>query len=293
MLISMTGFGRALLESSFGRLVVELQSVNRKFLEVFVSLPKELGRFEMELRKWISEETSRGQVSVRVFLTLSEQALSQALPPSGLLKRLRQAWKELAQECGTDPAEVNLAFLLGRLPPSTTELASSDEEILRELKTCFMQALAHALSMKRKEGAALEQDILGRLSALEKIAHAIEQLSPQTVEKMREKLKERIQAALEPSAALDERLLREVAFFAERVDISEEIARLHSHFAQFRQSIQGKESGVGRKLEFLVQEIGREINTIGSKALDAAISKFVVEGKAELEKVREQIQNIE
>ena len=155
-----------------------------------------------------------------------------------------------------------------------------------------MEALEGLCEMKTLEGKALSKDLTQRLAKLEKMAQAIEGLSPQASEKLRIKLKERLSEVLEMGEALDERIGREIALFAERIDISEEITRLHSHIAQFRTVI-GSKGAAGRKLEFLVQEMGREINTIGSKSADAEISHLVVECKSELEKVREQIQNIE
>ncbi len=147
--------------------------------------------------------------------------------------------------------------------------------------------------MKQKEGRAMASDIGARLDAIEQQIRSIQQASPNAAAKLRQKLKEKILEVLEPSSELDDRLAREVAFFAEKVDISEEIARLHSHFEQFRDVLKKEQGPAGRKLEFLVQEIGREINTIGSKASDAGIARLVIEAKSELEKIREQIQNIE
>ena len=294
MLVSMTGFGRSVCEAPFGRLVAEIQSVNRKYLEIFISLPKEFNRFDPEIRKWVSESISRGQVSVRLFLTPSEEVLNQLMPDPALLKRLKKAWVKLARVCKTSEKEISLSFLLQHLPPlSQGELEGQEEEQLAALKECIQEALQGVVAMKRREGQSLAIDIGQRLIELERMLRSIEKLAPDSVAKQRQKLQERIREVLEPGAELDERILREVAFFAEKVDIAEEITRFHSHIGQFREILQSKNGPVGRKLDFLVQEIGREINTIGSKSADAAISRLIVEGKSELEKVREQIQNIE
>ncbi len=294
MLISMTGFGRSARETPFGRVTLEIQSVNRKHLEVFVSLPKELGRFELEFRKWVAETISRGQVSVRLFLTPNDDALSRMLPDTDLLKSMKEAWSKLARESGFGDEGITLPFLLQYLPTSShNSLAGSDEENLSLLKESADEALEGALAMKRREGKALAIDISGRLDALEKMIREIEVSSPDAVAKQRDKLRERVQEVLQPGLDLDERLLREIAIFAERLDIAEEITRFGSHIEQFRAVLQSKDTRVGRKLEFLVQEMGREINTIGSKSADAAISHLVVNAKSELEKVREQIQNVE
>jgi uncharacterized protein (TIGR00255 family) len=290
----MTGFGRSSRETPFGRVTLEIQSVNRKHLEVFVSLPKELGRFELEFRKWVAESISRGQVSVRLFLSPSDETLSRMLPDVALVKSMKEAWSKLAQDAGFSGEGITLPFLMQYLPTtSQNNLAGGEEEYLSILKISADEAIAGALVMKRQEGVSLAADIAGRLSALEKIIQEIEKSSPDAVAKQRDKLRDRMEEVLQPGLELDDRLLREIAFFAERLDIAEEITRFVSHVSQFNSVLQSKDTRVGRKLEFLVQEMGREINTIGSKSADAAISHLVVNAKSELEKVREQIQNVE
>jgi uncharacterized protein (TIGR00255 family) len=294
MLISMTGFGRASLEALFGRIVVEIHCVNRKYLEISTYLPKELNRFDMEIRKWVGESISRGQVSVRVFLTPSEDAINQLLPDPLMLKRLKKAWTQVAKASGTNPRSIDLPFLLQNMPASILQNSAGEEkDCLSALKQCIADALEGVSEMKRREGQALMLDIGQRLKELDKMVHKIEELAPQSVGKQREKLRERILEVLAPGSELDDRLVRELALFADRVDISEEIARFYSHISQFQEILKTNRGAVGRKLDFLVQEIGREINTIGSKSADAAITRMVVDGKSELEKVREQIQNIE
>lgn len=290
MLVSMTGFGRAISKMKMGRLVAEIQSVNRKYLEISTSLPKELNRFDLEIRKWIGESISRGHVSVRLFLTLSDELIEKQLPDPVLLKRLKKSWGQIAKAAGYDPKTIDLPFLLQHMPQSSD--LSKDEEP-SGLRECIEEALNGVLEMKKREGQAIAIDIGQRLNELERIIRAIEGQAPEAVAKLRQKLRDRIHEVFEPGAELDERLLREIALFAERIDISEEITRFHSHIAQFREVLKAKNAQVGRKLDFLVQEMGREINTIGSKSADGAISRHVVDAKSELEKVREQIQNIE
>jgi len=294
MLISMTGFGRAVLEAVFGRIIVEIHCVNRKYLEIATMLPKELNRFDMEVRKWIGESISRGQVTARVFFTPSEAALNQLLPDPLVLKRLKKSWMQIAKVSGINARSIDLPFLLQNMPASMLQnLAGEEKECLLALKQCAEKAIVGVMEMKNREGHALAQDIGQRLKELLQMVHKIEKLAPQSVIKQREKLKERILEVLAPSAELDERLLRELALFADRVDISEEIIRFFSHIDQFQEILKTNRGPVGRKLDFLVQEMGREINTIGSKSADAAITRLVVDAKSELEKVREQIQNIE
>lgn len=289
----MTGFGRSIRKTPFGRITTEIQTVNRKHLELFVNLPKEYSLYEMEVRKWVSQKIGRGQVSVRVFLMPPEESLVK-LPDAASLKRMKEAWTKLVQECGLDEKSVDLPFLMQALS-STPQNGPSEwkEEELHALKECVLEAMQAALEMRSVEGIALEKDIENRLKQIQKSIQEIEKLSPDQVFKQRAKLQERMAEVLQPGSDLDERLLREIAFFAERVDIAEEITRIRSHLEQFKQVLHANESNVGRKLEFVLQEMGREINTIGSKSQDAAISRLVVEVKSELEKIREQIQNVE
>ncbi len=294
MLVSMTGFGRSDQKTSFGRIIVEVQSVNRKHLELFVSLPRDFSLYEMEIRKCVSEKIGRGQVSVRVYFSPNAKSLSAMLPDTELLRQMKEAWGQVASECGCDQRHIDLPFLLqalANLPQSNP--SEWKEEHLQALKECVLESIEAALRMKRREGEALERDIAGRLHQIQRYVEEIKTLSPDQVSRQRAKLQERMKEVLEPGSDLDERLLREVAFFAERVDIAEELTRMHSHFRQFEQVLRSTEGTVGRKLEFILQEMGREINTIGSKSQDAAITRLVVEVKSELEKIREQIQNVE
>jgi uncharacterized protein (TIGR00255 family) len=294
MLVSMTGFGRSVSEAPFGRIVVEIQSVNRKYLEISVSLPRELNRFDLEIRKWVGEVISRGQVTVRLFLSPSEETLKSLLPDPALLKQMKKAWTQVAKACQLDAKDINLPFLLQHLPSvSQADLGDLDEEHLGALKECISEALQGVLKMKRKEGQVLAIDMGQRLNELERLVRTIETHAPDAVAKQRQKLRERIQEVLAPGAELDERLMREIAFFAERVDIAEELTRFQSHVGQFREILKEKAGQVGRKIEFLLQEMGREINTIGSKSADSTISRLIVDSKSELEKIREQIQNVE
>ena len=292
MLSSMTGFGRAVLDAPFGKLVVEIQSVNRKHLEISVSLPKEWGRFEHEVRKWICDAISRGHVSVRIFVIPNATAIETLLPDLETLHELKKGWDRLASKMGLDSRSVDLPFLVSQLPEQDQTRWARDED-LQQLHRCLDEALQALVKMRRTEGKTLAHDLAQRLQTIENELAEIEKLSPEVVAKMRQKLTERMAEVLAPNTELDERLLREVALFAERIDIAEEVTRLRSHLAQFNELLRTKSIAIGRKMDFLVQEIGREINTIGSKCSEAKITARVVEMKSELEKMREQIQNIE
>ena len=286
----MTGFGRIVSETFFGQLTVEIQSVNRKYLEVFVSIPKEFSRFELDLRKMIADRITRGQISVRISIVPNANLIEQSLPDIHLLKSAFKGWLKIATELGADPKAIDLPFLMQHLP-AQQKMDSNKEKELHVLKKSVDEALEELIKMKVKEGQILSKDFHARLNHLEKMIASIESLAPDATLKMRERLKEKMREAFEDSSTLDERLLKEVAIFAERVDITEEITRFRSHLVQFRELLE--KGAVGRKMDFLIQEMGREINTIGSKSMEAKISHIVVDVKSEMEKMREQGQNIE
>jgi uncharacterized protein (TIGR00255 family) len=291
MLASMTGFGRAILDAPFGRLVAEIQSVNRKYLEVFVSLPKEFGRFEQEIRMWVGEKIARGQVSVRIHVIPSADAAIEQLPDPKALKVLKREWEKIAKSLGYDPKKIDLPFLMQYCPIQQKSGLAEDKD-LPFIEKCMKEAMDGLCKMKIKEGKALLLDVAKRIGSLKKNLKSIESLAPEASARMKKNLGDKMKD-LKASPELDERLLREMLLFADRVDITEEITRLRSHFNQFEGMLDAKEKTIGRKMDFLIQEMGREINTIGSKSLDAKISHYVVEMKSELEKIREQIQNIE
>jgi uncharacterized protein (TIGR00255 family) len=289
---SMTGFGRSEREIPSGKLIIEVQSVNRKYSEINITLPKELSRFESEIRKKVAEQVQRGLLSLRIFLSPNVSSMEGMLPDPALMRNIKEGWEKLAHSVGYSSAVVTFPFLVDKLS-GLSQAVTADEADLPPLLACLNSALESLDGMKRMEGSALAKDIQNRMSAMEKTLSTIEETAPEAVTKMRNKLKERMEEIFSSSEQLDERLLREVALFAERVDIAEEITRFRSHLSQFRSYLHEKTGPFGRKMDFLIQEMGREINTIGSKAMDARISHLVVEIKAELEKVREQVQNIE
>jgi uncharacterized protein (TIGR00255 family) len=292
MILSMTGFGRSVRDSANGKVIVEVQSVNRKYLEVFVSLPKEWTRFENEVRTFVSQQVLRGQISVRIHFSPNQAVLQQLLPDPDQLRALKKGWEFLAENVGYDKKSIDFSFLIQRLAMEPKNHFEKEEDF-EPIEKGLSEALTHLTEMKQKEGAALSHDILQRLQGLARSLKEIEGLSPDATAKMRKRLKERMEEIFQPGAELDDRLMREIALFAERVDISEEITRLHSHLVQYKELLGSSAKGSGRKMDFLVQEMGREINTIGSKSMDAKIAHLVVDMKSELEKIREQIQNIE
>ncbi len=284
---SMTGFGRSVVDAPFGRLIVEIQSVNRKHFEVSLHLPKELFRFENEIRKWLRAKVFRGHLSLRLQVIPFKEAIG--FPDAELLKSVKTGWEGISKELGLDPKDVNLSFITAVMPQVEKKDLFEDDG---PLKKCVEDALQNLLSMREEEGKALVEDILQRMQEIQKKVSSIEKLSPDASGKMREKLTEKMNALFTPDQSIEDRLLKEIALFAEKIDVSEELIRLKAHFGQLESCLKA-EGSVGRKMEFVLQEISREINTIGSKSLDAKIAHLVVETKSEIEKIREQIQNIE
>lgn len=289
---SMTGFGRGESTGEAGRIVVEMKAVNHRFSEVVFRMPRQFNALEDPARKLVQVAVARGRVDV--FISWEVAARSKGVKvDKELAVAYYNALKELGGEIGSK-TELSLDTL-ARLPDVLT--LAEGEVTADELWPVFEGALKAAVeglvAMREREGAALVGDLNTRVSTLAAFREAVAERAPQVVQEYRSKLAKRLDELLPQGSAVDpQRLAQEVAIFADRSDITEEVQRLASHLTQFRQAFLETES-VGRKLDFLVQEIGREINTIGSKANDAAITARVVEAKGELERIREQVQNIE
>ncbi|MEI8291709.1 MAG: YicC/YloC family endoribonuclease [Verrucomicrobiota bacterium] len=291
---SMTGYGRGECAQDGFKLTVELSSVNRKQAEVSVTLPRELDMLETQIRDVVNRSIARGRVNIRVSLHAAEGKLSAR-------KHINHA---LAKDYATELAklakslklygEITLDQVL-RAPGvfHTDEELAETEDLWPAVEKSLNQGLAALLKMREREGAHLAGDLTARIAVMQTAVAKVQKQAPVTAENYRQNLLERIKSAgLENIAPDDERLLKEIVLFADRSDISEELTRLRSHFQQFADCCKAKEP-VGRTLDFLAQEMNREINTIGSKANDAVISREVVTLKAELEKFREQAMNVE
>lgn len=286
---SMTGYSRAVSQQIDGlQMNVEIQSVNRKMLDIQVYLPKELFFLEIDLRKLISKVIGRGQVTVKV--SWKKEKVAEAPP---VLKKLKTHWEKIAKELGFPKENVNFSFLVAQMEKTSFEEQTLDEKKVGvELTKTVEKALHDLIKMRKTEGKQLCLDIKKRLQNLSESVEIFEKYSQKSGEKYREKILEKIRA-IQPQLTEDERIMREVAIFAEKVDITEEITRLKSHFQQANDLLKGKEESMGRTLDFLTQEILRELNTIAAKSAEIEITKQTVAAKAELEKMREQIQNIE
>jgi uncharacterized protein (TIGR00255 family) len=291
---SMTGYGRGECARDGFKITVELSSVNRKQAEVSVTLPREVELLEPQIRDVINRVVARGRVNARISLHAAENRLSArkhineslATAYASELARLSKKLKL--------SGDVTLDQVL-RAPGvfQTDEELAGTEDLWPVVERALKQALAALLKMREREGAHLAEDLTARIGVMKKSVEQIQKQAPTTAENYRQNLLARIKSAgIENIATNDERLLKEIVLFADRSDISEELTRLQSHFKQFEDCRKSKEP-VGRTLDFLAQEMNREINTIGSKANDAIISREVVTLKTELERFREQVQNVE
>jgi len=290
---SMTGYGRGEGARHGLKITVEVSSVNRKQTEVAVNLPRDLEVLEAQIRDEINRRVSRGRVTVRVALQGAPGAAGKTRVDLALAKSYTRDLRRLGKELGLDDA-ITLD-LLARLPGvvQPAEDISEAEELWPATSAALHAALDMMLQMRQREGAFLAKDLKKRITQMRRGVARVQRLVPQVVQHYRAQLLQRIQEAGLPAPGLDEeRLLKEVFYFADRSDVTEELTRLQSHFQQFDDCFKSAEP-VGRTLDFLSQEMNREINTLGAKASNSQISREVVHLKAELEKFREQVQNVE
>lgn len=293
LLKSMTGYGKGEYENELYRFIVEIKSVNHRYNDILVKMPRHISYLEDTIKKKVKEKISRGKVDVYVNLEYVNESAVDVKVDIPLAYSYKLALEDLRLKLNIED-NIRLNNILSMNEVVKTERKAVDENLIEDsLLNSLHMAIANIAQMREKEGEELRKDMLLKLDHIQNFLEAIQERSPSVVIEHKEKLRERINELLDNSVAIDEdRLSNEVAFFADKSSIDEEIVRLRSHIKQFK-SILDEEDSVGRKLDFLIQEFNREINTIGSKANDITISKYVVELKAELEKIREQVQNIE
>lgn len=290
----MTGYGCGEAALEGGKVSVEVSSVNRKQSEISISLPRELDVLESRLREEILRHVFRGRVSVKILVHAGDDAkVARPRINRPLARVYAREFAALAEELGLE-WRPSLDIVLRAPGVMETDNEEADAEtVWPAVSRALSGALEQLVAMREKEGGNLAVDLAARLDRMRQTASAVRERAPAVAEHYRTQLVSRIAAAGIPLAPEDhERLLKEVALFADRSDITEELTRLESHFGQFQECLAQPEP-VGRTLDFLAQELNREINTIGSKANDAAIAREVVTLKAELERIREQAQNIE
>ena len=293
MIKSMTAYGRGEYQKGDIVFVAEMRSLNNRYRDIILRIPKNYQILENELKSIISNRIRRGRVEVTVQLENNGETgpynFELNLP---LVDSYFKVFNELVERFGLDQ-EIELGSVLQM---KDAIFLKPEERDLEEVKTGFEAALGQALDsldeMRLKEGNAIRTDLVNRLGLLEKYLNTVDKRAPILVEEYREKLNDRINHMLKDVAVDESRLAQEVALFSERSDVTEEIVRIRSHLQQFREYL-SFDDALGRRLDFLIQEINREVNTLSSKASDSSISKVSVEMKAELEKLREQIQNVE
>ena len=291
-MLSMTGYGRGEYKAGGVELTVEIKTVNNRYLDASVKCPRIFNAYEEEVRSAVRKKLTRGHADV--FISLSDKRERQktlTLDENAAKAYVASAEKLLS----LFPELVNDLSVTGvmRLPDviKQDDIAAADEEIIAALNCALSQALDNLNAMRLKEGAKLEEDMLSRMSAIETLVNKIETRAPLVAENYRQKLKAKMEKLLGGAEVDESRLLTEVAVFSDKSNIDEELTRLHSHISQFREIC--KEQLVGRKLDFLVQEFNRETNTVCSKSNDLEVTRLGLALKNEIEKIREQVQNVE
>ena len=293
MLISMTGFGRAESQEGDYTYQAEIRSVNNRFIEINTRLPKAYVDLEQPLKKIIKSHCSRGSINLTISLANSNEGSGEwdVKPNLSLATQYVDALNQIRDSLGLQ-GEIDLKSVVGlrdiiKIEPVALDPAKKD--LILNIAT---EALTSLQKMREEEGENMQKDLAQRIDAIESHAAEIESRHPEVIKEYQEKLNERIKTLNEGFGLDETRLAQEAALLADRSDITEEMTRLRSHLKQFRNFFNAKEP-IGRKLEFITQEINREVNTTGSKSSDINISNRVIEMKSELEKIREQVQNIE
>jgi len=292
MIKSMTGYGKGEASSAIGRFMVEIRSVNHRYGEISIRIPRQFQAFEIEIKKQVSAVLKRGKIDISV--QWEETAGISMIPAINheLAAGYFESFSNLAKKLGIVES-VPLPLIIAQKGVLQESPVSYDEvELLPLLQEATGNAISSIDSMRCREGEVLLNDLNMRKSEIERTVDSIREAVPTMVHDFRLKLTARLEQLLGDSKLDADRLTQEIALMADRSDVTEEIVRLNSHFKQWDQTLRQSEP-VGRKLDFLMQEMNREINTIGSKANDSSIATLVIHGKAEMEKMREQVQNIE
>lgn len=292
MVLSMTGYGRAGALLHGRDIKVELRSVNARFFEYSSRIPRSCAFLEDKLKKLVASKVSRGKVELNLSIQTVTAADTVVTVNWQLVQGYRAALNAMSERM--DLKNDVTAGMLARFPDVLTQTAAptDEEELWQDVQSVAEQAVEAFVAMRATEGEKLKEDVENRLNVIEQLVAQIEQNSAGRVQAYSDKLYARLQELLSDRNIDEARLVTEAAIFADKTAIDEETVRLHSHVAQYREILALNEP-IGRKLDFLTQELNRESNTIGSKCQDVAITRLVVELKSEIEKIREQIQNIE
>ena len=292
MVKSMTGYGRKKAENDQREVTVEIKSVNHRYLDLNIKVPRIYSFLEEAVKSAVSSRVSRGKVDVFVSVFTKDGKDVKVTPNLELIREYVEALRQVRDTFGL--ADDISTMGVARMPDalSIDKEEPDNEAVQQQVLEVVGQALEEYDAMRRAEGARLCQDIVQRAGRIGQLVDHVEERSPQTVEEYRKRISARMQELLGDTEIAEQRILAEAALFADKVSVTEEIVRLRSHLAQLNTMLSA-DTAVGRKLDFLVQEMNREANTIGSKANDYELAQTVVEIKAEIEKIREQIQNIE
>lgn len=294
MIASMTGFGRAQADQAGFTATVELRTVNSRFCEVSVRTPRELAERENDITRLIKDAIARGRVSVSIQVDAARRAAVPLSVDPDIARGYRDLLEELRRATRLEDETVRLDHLIRFQDIFVPEVA--DPEAPKRMWSAVSEALSGALealqAMRRQEGLALRDELLSRGTRMETSLDTVQARVPLRVPEIRERLRDRLAEILQDTRVDSDRLEQEMAYIADRIDVTEEIVRLRSHLVQFREALDSPEP-VGRKLNFLAQEMNREVNTIGSKANDPDTAHLVVGMKEDLEKIREQIENVE
>lgn len=288
---SMTGFGRASLESNGKNYIIEIKTVNNKYSDITVKSPKRLSFMEDKIRKQIANRITRGKVEVSVsFFDFSNKSKNVVLNKEIAKEYIKQL-REIADE---NNLSENISVVeIAKLPDILNSIDSdNDEEIASEALQCLNMALDSLIEMRKTEGKNIKQDLLVRIERVQNLVDKIAENSKGIVEEYVSKLEKRVKEILKTDVVDENRIAQEVVIYADKTSIEEELTRLNSHIVQFKELV-NSDGPVGKKLDFMIQEMNRETNTIGSKAGSGEITKAVIDLKVELEDIREQIQNIE
>ena len=288
---SMTGFGRASLESNGKNYIIEIKTVNNKYSDITVKSPKRLSFMEDKIRKQIANRITRGKVEVSVsFFDFSNKSKNVVLNKEIAKEYIKQL-REIADE---NNLSENISVVeIAKLPDILNSIDSdNDEEIASEALQCLNMALDSLIEMRKTEGENIKQDLLVRIERVQNLVDKIAENSKGIVEEYVSKLEKRVKEILKTDVVDENRIAQEAVIYADKTSIEEELTRLNSHIVQFKELL-NCDGPVGKKLDFMIQEMNRETNTIGSKAGSGEITKAVIDLKVELEDIREQIQNIE
>lgn len=291
MIRSMTGYGRGQASVNGVSLTVEIKAVNHRYGDISIKAPRLLAPYEAEVKKQVAEVLKRGKIDLYVAQEHTSELLTRPTVDEALARAYLDAFRRLQQI--TDlPGTISLEFLAAQKDVLILEdIAAASEDLRGCLEVAVSEALAAIVEMRRAEGEATAEDIGRRLVLLDTLLESIAEMAPRVPEEWQQKLRERLDR-LQNNGADPQRVAQEIAIFADRCDISEELSRFRSHLEQFSELLKSAEP-VGRQMDFLTQELNREANTMSSKSNDAALTRQVVALKAELEKIREQVQNIE